>query len=62
MNLSTFLITAVIALIVVFDIRYLMKNGTCNGNCGSCGTGNGSSCKWTKDIEKAKKGILKSRK
>ena len=55
MNFSTFAVVAVLALIVVLDIRYLLKNGldSCGGDCERCG----SSCKWGHDIQKAQKHI-----
>lgn len=40
MNIADILILAVIALAVVFAVRYMIKsskNGGCCGDCGSCG-------------------------
>ena len=58
MNFGTFIVILVIAAIVVFDIRYLMKNGidACKGDCSKC-HGSCSSCKWSEDINRAKKEI-----
>lgn len=55
MNLATVLVTAVLAVIVILDIRYLMRNGidSCGGDCSSCGP----SCRWADDIEKARRQI-----
>lgn len=54
MNLSTFIISLILAVIVILDIRYLMKNGIegCSGDCsGSCH----GSCKWVGDVKKAQR-------
>ncbi len=55
MNLATFLILSVIVILVILDIRYLLKNGIseCSWDCGSCGP----SCKWVGDIKKAQRRI-----
>ncbi len=55
MNAGTFFVVLVLAVIVILDIRYLMKNGidSCNGDCGSCGP----SCRWANDIKKAQRKI-----
>ncbi len=60
MNFSTFVILCLIILIVCIDVRYLIKNGIddCTGNCAGCG----GSCKWAKDIKKARKAIQKEKK
>ena len=59
MNFGTFIVILVIAAIVIFDIRYLMKNGVdaCKGDCSQChGT-----CKWSEDLRQAKKEIRKEK-
>ena len=55
MNAGTFFVVLVLAVIVILDIRYLMKNGidSCSGDCGSCGP----SCRWANDIKKAQRKI-----
>lgn len=55
MSIATILIIAVIAVITLFDIGYLHKNGAepCGGNCNSCY----STCKWTEDLKKAKRDL-----
>ena len=55
MNAGTFFVILVLAVIVILDIRYLMKNGidSCSGDCGSCGP----SCRWANDIKKAQRKI-----
>ena len=60
MNLASWIILALIVLIVVLDIRYLLNHGLedCGGNCSSCGP----KCKWQGDIEKARKRIAFKRK
>lgn len=52
MNLGTFIVAALLAVLVVLDIRYLMRKGVsqCRGDCTECG----STCKWTEDIKRAK--------
>ncbi|MBP3890711.1 MAG: FeoB-associated Cys-rich membrane protein [Solobacterium sp.] len=60
MNLGTLIVSIVLVVIVALDVRYLyrsMKSGCtdCNGSCSSCGT----TCKWTSDIEKAKKELIR---
>ena len=60
MNAGTFLVAAALVLIVILDIRYLMKHGvnSCGGDCGSChGT-----CKWSRDLKKAKEEIAAEKK
>ena len=60
MNLVSWIVLIIIFVIVVLDIRYLLKRGIqeCGGNCGSCGT----SCKWKDDIDKARRRIAFKRK
>ena len=55
MNLATLFVSALIAVIVILDIRYLMKHGLeeCSGDCSGCGP----SCKWGRDIKKAQRRI-----
>lgn len=55
MNAGTFFVVLVLAVIVILDIRYLMKNGidSCSGDCESCGP----SCRWANDIKKAQRKI-----
>lgn len=59
MNAGTFLVLSVVVLIVVLDIRYLLKNGidSCGGDCSHCGP----SCKWAGDIRKAQRKIRMQR-
>ncbi len=59
MNFGTFLVAAIIAVIVILDIRYLRKHGvdSCGGDCGSCH----GSCKWSEDLKKARKEIAAER-
>ena len=52
MNLGTFVVAALLVVLVILDIRYLLRNGLdqCKGDCGEChGT-----CKWTEDLKQAK--------
>lgn len=56
MNLSTFLVLAVVVALVIADIRYICRKGgfiKCAGDCGTCG----GSCHWSKDLQKAKRDI-----
>ena len=55
MNSGTLIVVAVLAVIVILDIRYLLKNGidSCSGDCGSCGP----SCRWARDIRRAQRSI-----
>ncbi len=64
MNFSTFIVLVPIVVLVILSVRYLAKGGInscagCSAN-GSC-SGNSSSCKWTKDIEKARVDLAKER-
>ncbi|MDD6258574.1 MAG: FeoB-associated Cys-rich membrane protein [Erysipelotrichaceae bacterium] len=60
MNFPTLVILAILAVIVIADIRYLKRNGIdqCGGNCAGCGT----SCKWVGDMKKAQRHIARERK
>ncbi len=64
MNLTTFLVVLVIAVLLILDIKYLKVHGLedCNGSCGDCHSGCGSSCKFTQDIAKAQKSIARKKK
>ncbi len=56
MNLSTFLVLAAVAALLIADIRYIRKKGgfiKCAGDCGSCS----GSCHWSKDLQRAKRDI-----
>lgn len=56
MNLSTFLVLAVVVALVIADIRYIRRKGgfiKCAGDCGTCC----GSCHWSKDLQKAKRDI-----
>ncbi len=59
MNLPTFIVLLIVAVLVILDIRYLYRQGpdSCSGNCGSCGP----SCKWVNDVEKARKSIARKK-
>ena len=55
MNLASWIILAILVIIVVLDILYLKKTGiaNCSGDCTSCG----KTCHLAKDIKKAQKAI-----
>jgi|GEM_PF-238678 len=59
-NLPTVIVSLILAVIIYLDVRYLMKTGldSCSGDCSGCG----GSCKWTNDIEKARKKIAREKK
>ncbi len=59
MNLPTFVISAILVVIVVYDIRYLMKKGgcaSCKGGCSSCKS-KAHQKKLEADLKQAKKDI-----
>ncbi|MBR2067221.1 MAG: hypothetical protein IJ875_03040 [Solobacterium sp.] len=60
MNLASWVIVICILFIVIWDIYYLLNHGMseCNGSCNSCGP----KCKWTGDIEKARRRLAFKRK
>lgn len=60
MNIGTWAVLAVIGLLVYACVRYLINNGldSCTGDCAGCGP----SCKWSRDIEKARKAIARKKK
>lgn len=60
MNVTTFIVIGIIAVLLVLDVKYLMKHGIedCSGSCGSCS----GSCKWSNDIKKAQKSIARRNK
>lgn len=53
MNLPTLIICLILAVIVIFDIRYLLKNGIagCTGDCRGCG----STCRISNDLKKVQR-------
>ena len=59
MNFADIAVLCVIALIAYICIRYLVNNGldSCSGECGGCST-----CKWARDVEKARRSIEKKKK
>lgn len=62
MNMSTFLIVLVIAVITYFAIRSLRSNENC-ADCASAGyCAPGATCKWTKDIKKAERDLAREKK
>ncbi len=60
MNIGSWIVLAILAVIVGLAVRSIAVNGidSCSGECGSCGT----SCKWVNDIQKAKKAAERNRK
>lgn len=63
MNMTTFIVCLIIAVLLVLDVKYLMKHGLedCTGSCGDCGSCGGA-CKFQGDIEKARKSIERKKK
>ena len=57
MNLGTLIVGAILAAIVILDIRYLMRKGVNSCGCG-CENCHGA-CKWTKDLKQAKAEIAR---
>ncbi len=64
MNFTTFVIVLIIAILLVLDVKYIKVHGLedCTGGCGDCHGSCGSSCKFTQDMEKAKKSIARKKK
>ena len=60
MNLSTLIVAGILTVLVILDIRYLLKNGIdgCSGDCADCH----GSCTWQKDIKKAQKAMKRRKK
>lgn len=59
MNIGSIIVACIVILIVVLDVRYLLRSSSggcsdCNGSCSSCGP----TCKWTEDIQKAKRELI----
>ena len=52
MNAGTIIVTLILIVVVVLDIRYLMRKGVnqCGGDCAKCG----STCRWSEDLKRAR--------
>lgn len=63
MNMTTLIVCLIIAVLLILDVKYLMKHGLedCTGSCGDCGSCGGA-CKFQGDIEKARKSIERKKK
>ncbi len=59
MNFTTFIVLLIIGILLILDVKYIKVHGLedCTGSCGDCHGGCGSSCKFTQDMEKARKSI-----
>lgn len=60
MNAVSLVLIVLIGVLLILDVRYLYRNRGrgCSGVCSSCGQ---TSCKWTRDLQKARREIARQR-